>query len=190
MQAIELWMSAHPALATVVIWPLVTMIINAVFDLVKMHTKDSAFARCLDAFFSAAGLDAVKAVAALKGLLGGGGAPPRAGSDRAMRPYDPESTPTSPSRMVRRSSMLLAGVVLAAMIAACQLARDASKWGIDEAECVYQHTDQGQKVDASVLLACGIENTPDALKFFADLVAQRAAARRAAACMPADAGAK
>lgn len=185
MQQVQAWVAAHATLMTVLVWPLVSMLINAVFDIVKMHEKDSAFARCLDAFLSAAGLDAGKAIAALKGLFSGGSSSGGgSGADKALRPYDPDFTPTSPSRIVKRTSFLLAVCALVG----CLALRDAVTFTADGAKCVVARTDKGETV-AQALVPCGIEVTPEALKFFGDLVAEHKTAAAARTCAP-DAGPK
>lgn len=186
MNTLMVWLNAHPALAAGVIWPLFTMLVNLGFDFLKAHESTSAVVRAVDAALSAAGLDAGKLVAAVKSLFA---PPPPPAGPKASKPFDPDMTPTEPERVALKRmtlAMLAAGMVLVVALTACAAARDALKWGADDAECVYQKTDQGQTVEKA-LLSCGIENTPDALKFFADLVTQRAAARRAAACEPSSA---
>lgn len=81
MQQVQAWVAAHATLMTVLVWPLVSMCVNAVFDLVKMHAKDSPAARAVDSFFSAVGLDAGKAIAALKNLV----SPPPAAPPKGPR---------------------------------------------------------------------------------------------------------
>lgn len=187
MQSIQSWVASHAILMTAIVWPLLTMVVNAVFDLVKAHESQSAALRFLDAALSAAGFDAVKLVAALRTLLSG--RPPSAGAPGSRLPrVDDDMTPTRPSSF---KMAILAGVVL---LVGCAAVKDALRFSADEVQCVFSQTDHGATT-ADAVVTCGIQNTPDVLKFFDDLVAQRAAAHRAAACERAaaaaqDAGAK
>lgn len=174
MGIITVWLNAHPALAAGIIWPLFTMLVNLGFDAIKAHESASPVLRAVDGALSAAGLDAGKLVAAVRGLFAP--PPPPAGGLKTARPYDPEQTPTSPSRKLTRT--MLAGVI---MLAGCLPLRDALTFTADETTCVLNRTDNGENL-APALAECGIQNTPDALKFFGDLVADHQAAKAARAC--------
>jgi len=183
MHAITQWMSANPALATLIVWPLVTMIVNALFDLIKAHESSSAVLRAIDALLSAAGLDAGKTIVALRTLFGGsssgggGGADKRFVSVKDVAGHIDEKTPTSP-KVAPRIGLAGAIVLPFVLAAACLPARDAGKLTTDEISCIMTAADDGLSTQVTVL-KCGLSSIPDVLKLVEDLMATENAAHKA-----------
>lgn len=169
MATFQAWVGGHQVLFVA----LLGLVFNLVTDWARAHRSTSKCWLVVDSILSRAFPDVggfVRDVMALFGIGGGGG--PSAVSVIAS---DPDMTPTRPSSL---KMAILAGTVL---LVGCPAVQDVLRFSADEVQCVFSQTDQGKSV-ADAVVACGITNTPDVLKFFDDLVAQRAAAKRVAAC--------
>ena len=125
MQSIEAWAGTHPFLMTAVVWPVVTLIINAIFDWAKAHESESKAVRFFDAALSAAGLDAGKFIAALKALLAPSPPPPASGgSDSKTRDTIPPPA-RRPSVMRRGAAVATLGIALSCGPTGCSVLHDA-----------------------------------------------------------------
>ena len=175
------WVSAHTALVAA----LVGLVFNLFTDFARTHKSDSKFWLVADQLLSKAFPDPGGFVRFVMSLFSA--PPPPKGPSRVdpMLPPSLHERPTKPTlecgtvwpRFWQLAGVTIAGVVLVG----CLALRDAVTFTADEAKCVVARTDQGAALGTALGL-CGIENSPEALKFFADLVAEHKAAQAAKAC--------
>lgn len=141
------WIAANPTLFALVVWPLITGVVTAIFrkptaeEYAAMNPRWAAFRRLIGAI----GLDVPKALETVRLVLTGG------------KPDDAPKPPSLPPLPILFVVAVLVGC-------GCNPIKDA-KFASDLIHCLDAHTDMPPEQAA---LMCGVQLTPELVGLFAE----------------------